>query len=317
MSFSFISIVAAAIALPLTCDGFLSLPALPFLNPPNPLLSGYAEAQTNAVLKIHLDIGQTDVKRGTPVVTGNRLGIDGLLVELRGNEDANYNHPNLPGANGPNPHLSTGAKTLELLKEGKFVDLTGSRCVSMENGVWEMIWRRNANAGALICGFDVPEEVKRNDATIPKGRVYVTFPVWTQESLKELRERKVKAEEKAVEALDRLNDATRMMEEESNPLMKALHFRNACKAHEDLDYSGYRSYQSMPLEREIVNLKNGLHLCSLGTVWTKKDGFFGGDHVLLGSATASKGEREDLNEKKVVSERELKSVAFDGLRPFE
>jgi len=31
-----------------------------------------------------------------------------------------------------------------------------------------------------------------------------------------------------------------MMQETNNPLMKALHFRNACKAHEDLDYSGYR-----------------------------------------------------------------------------
>lgn len=37
-----------------------------------------------------------------------------------------------------------------------------------------MIWRRNANAGALICGFDVPTEVTRNNgASIPKGRMYV------------------------------------------------------------------------------------------------------------------------------------------------
>lgn len=114
-----------------------------------------------------------------------------------------------------------------------------------------MIWRRGAKAGAFICGFDVPEEVKRNDASIPKGRVYVvgycndwtitfffsldqhnslgsfqTFPVWTEESLQDLRERMVKAEEKAVEAMDRLKDETRMMSETSNPLMKAMHFRN-------------------------------------------------------------------------------------------
>ena len=53
------------------------------------------------------------------------------------------------------------------------MDLTGTRYVSFEHGAWEMIWRRGAKAGALICGFDVPEEVKRNDASIPKGRVYV------------------------------------------------------------------------------------------------------------------------------------------------
>jgi hypothetical protein len=62
---------------------------------------------------------------------------------------------------------------LELIEKGKFVDLTGTRYVSFEHGVWEFIWRRNAKAGAMICGFDVPEEVKRNGATIPKGRVYV------------------------------------------------------------------------------------------------------------------------------------------------
>lgn len=141
--------------------------------------------------------------------------------------------------------------------------------------------------------------------------------MWTSETLQDLRERKAKAEEKATEAMDRLRDETRMMEETNNPLMKAMHFRNACKAHEDLDYSGYRSYSSMPLERDMISLKNGLHLCSLGTVWTKKDGFLGGDHVLLGSASVQPGDREELKEKKAVSERELKSVAFDGLRPFE
>ena len=72
----------------------------------------------------------------------------------------------------------------------------------------------------------------------------------------------------------------------------------------------------MPLDRDMISLKNGLHLCSLGTVWTKKDHFFGADHVLLGSATATAGDRK-VPEKKVVSERELKPVAFDGLRPFE
>lgn len=94
-------------------------------------------------------------------------------------------------------------------------------------------------------------------------------------------------------------------------------FSSACKAHEEIDYSGYRSYNAMPLERDMIALKDGLHLCPLGTVWTKKDGFFGGDHVLLGTASAMAGVREELVEKKAVTERELKTVAFDGLRPFE
>jgi len=306
MKISFLSFAAAAIALQSpSVDGFLNLPFIT-INQANPAVTGYAEAQENALLKIHLDIGQVEKVRGKPVVTGNRMGIDGLLVELHGNEEANYEHPKLPGANGPNPQLSSGAKSLKLLKEGKFIDHTGSRLAGMEHGVFEMIWRKNAKAGALICGFDVPEDITRNDASIPKGRVYVTFPVWTQETLTDLRERKMEAEEKAVEAMDRLKDASIKMEQESNPLMKAMHFRSACKAHEDIEYSGHRMYERMPIERDMIKLKDGLHLCSLGTVWTKKDGFFGDEHVLLGSATAANGDRGELTEKKVVTERELK-----------
>lgn len=309
-----LSSLFAVAAIVTHCNGFLNLP---FVNQANPSLTQYAEAQENALLKIRLDIGQVETtQKGSPVITGNRIGIDGIVVELHGNQNANYIHPKLPGADGPNPQLSTGAKALELIKQGKFVDLTGTKYVSFEHGAWEFIWRRNAKAGAFICAFDVPEEVKRNDASIPKGRVYVTFPVWTEESLQELRERKVKAEEKAVEAMDRLRDETRMMGETSNPLMKAMHFRNACKAHEDIDYSGYRSYNAMPLQRDMVNMKTGLFLCSLGTVWTKTDKLFGSsEQVLLGSAFVMAGDREELIEKKIVTERRLKSVAFENLRP--
>ena len=72
-----------------------------------------------------------------------------------------------------------------------------------------------------------------------------TFPVWTQETLRDLRQRKVKAEEIAVECMERLKEETRKMEETNNPLMKAMHFRNG------------------KYEREVVvgdRLSGGLHL---------------------------------------------------------
>lgn len=62
---------------------------------------------------------------------------------------------------------------MELIKNGKFVDATGSRVVNLEDGVWEMNWRNNANAGMLVCGFNVPEEIERNGASIPKGKLYI------------------------------------------------------------------------------------------------------------------------------------------------
>ena len=90
MKISFLSFAAAAIALQSpSVDGFLNLPFIT-INQANPAVTGYAEAQENALLKIHLDIGQVEKVRGKPVVTGNRMGIDGLLVELHGNEEANY-----------------------------------------------------------------------------------------------------------------------------------------------------------------------------------------------------------------------------------
>jgi len=81
------SISFALVVISSSCDGF----SLPFINQANPAVTKYADAQESALLKIHLDIGQeVNVRRGTPTVTGDRLGVDGLLVELRGKEDANY-----------------------------------------------------------------------------------------------------------------------------------------------------------------------------------------------------------------------------------
>merc|ERR1711862_1035221 len=215
---------------------------------------------------------------------GNRLGIDGLVVQLLPfKEERKY--PKMPGSDGPHPQLSSGTKSLAIIQEGSFVDHTGKKCAKLLNGGWEMVWRKGAAAGALICGFSVPGEITRNLATIPRGQLYCTFPVWSSESLKDLRERKEKAEEKAVEAMDRLKEHTKQMEQTGNFLMKALHFRQACKAHEDIDYSGYSAYKSMPLERDMIRV-NSLNICSLGTVWTKTKGesFFGGKQILLGSA---------------------------------
>jgi len=299
------SVAAVALVSSPLCAGFLSLP---FVAQANPAVTQYADAQASTLLNIRLDIEVTRDHRGAPTVSGGRLGVDGLLVELHGGKDANYEHPNLPGADGPqhSRQLSSGAKSLSIVRPGGFVDLSGSRIVGLEHGAWEMIWRKNAKAGALVCGFDVPEEVTRNAASIPAGRLYLTFPVWTQESLQHLRERKEKAGERAAEAMDRLAEEKRLMEDTPNLLLKALHFRNACKAAEDFDYSGHRQYQAMPLERDMIALKGDLHLCSLGTVWTKGGkGLFGADHVLLGSASASAGERGTLTDKKVLAQREL------------
>ncbi|KAL3795646.1 hypothetical protein HJC23_002053 [Cyclotella cryptica] len=286
-----------------------SNPILTLINKVNPSINTFASSQESSLLNIRLDIG-SDSSPGS-----GRIGIHGLLLELNGDQVANYPHPKLPGTDGPNPQLSSGAKSLSILREGRHIDAFGSNVVRLDHGAWEMIWRCDAPAGALIVGFDAGE-IKRNQVSLPEGRVYLTFPLWTSESLRDLRERKAKAEEKAMEAMDRQKEEIRKMQETGNLISKALHFRNACKANEDLDYSGFRMYSAMNLDKDMIPLKGDLHLCSLGTVWTKKDTLFGsGDHVLLGTASVASGKRDELEGKKVFTERELKSVAFDGLRP--
>lgn len=298
--------IAIVLSAPFQTESF-SNPILSLINKVNPAIKEYAQAQDSALLNIRLDIDSE---------SSGRFGINGLMLELHGDQEADYPHPNLPGVNGPNAHLSSGAKSLSVLREAKHIDIMGSNVVPFENGAFEMIWRRNANAGALILGFDAGE-IKRNQVKLPLGRVYITFPVWTAETLQDLRERKAVAEKTAMEAIDRQKEEYAKMQQTGNLLAKAMHFRNCCKAAEDLDYSGYRSYTNMNLDVETVPLKGDLHLCGLGTVWTKKDGgmFGANEQVLLGTASVAVGKKEDLEEKKAVTKRELKSVAFDGLRP--
>ena len=71
----------------------------------------------------------------------------------------------------------------------------------------------------------------------------------------DLRERKAKAEERATDAIERHEREVRLMQETNNLLMKALHFRNACKAHEDLDYSGYRVSVIFHVDLSCVKMK--------------------------------------------------------------
>ena len=86
MKVSLISFATTIIASPSSCDAFLNI-----LNQANPSLKKYADAQENVFLKIHLDVGnEAVVKKGKVGITGNRLGIDGLMVELQGLAPSDY-----------------------------------------------------------------------------------------------------------------------------------------------------------------------------------------------------------------------------------
>jgi len=73
------------------------------------------------------------------------------------------------------------------------------------------------------------------------------------------------------------------MQATTNPLMKALHYRNALAASEKIMMSGVKGLvESVPDNEDVMPIADDLVMCTKGTVWTKSGNFLGKEHVLLG-----------------------------------
>jgi hypothetical protein len=246
---------------------------------PNPVLKKFAQTQTGTLLGIGLDVGKNE---------NSRMNINGLVIELHPDGIVKGSkHPALPGANGPDPKSSTGAKNLSIRQEPYYINTGGMQQVHLKDGCWELAWKEGAPAGSLVCGFHHPEEAKRNDASLPKGRIYMAFPVWTKETLAEAQERKRDTEGRARQHIQDKEDELAKMQSTSNPLMKAGHYRNAAAAMEKYWICGVDAVKMIPLDKDVIALQDNLMLNTKGSVWTKHEDFFGGKHALLGKATVS------------------------------
>lgn len=247
------------------------------------MLEQYADAQTMNQFHLHLDIGRD--------ADASRLAIGDILLELQGRDELGKKTSKrvpLPGANGPNPELSSGPRSLGIISDGSFVGLEGKQFVDLggDRSRWEMVWRENAPAGALICAFDVPEEIRRNEASLPKGNMYITFPVWTKSGLKQGRDYKIEVEKRAAEYEEEKQREIEKIKSTNNLLLKAVHYRKAYAAADKYYTSGISRMNEIPNDDDIINIGNDLLLCKSGTVWTKTLGFGGSDRVLLGVAEA-------------------------------
>jgi hypothetical protein len=70
----------------------------------------------------------------------SRLSLhDGSIQLLSDNISKNQakHYTSLPGANGPNPKSSTGAKHLSIMSPPSFIEMSGKPIVHLENGSWE------------------------------------------------------------------------------------------------------------------------------------------------------------------------------------
>lgn len=235
------------------------------------------DAQQATTLNIKLDVGTTKE---------SRMSVSGMVLELLP-KVANYVHPKMPGADGPHPQLSSGVRTLNLIEDGSYVDMMGKRTIKALNGCWEMIWRENGAFGSLICGFDIPEDCIRNDATLPKGRMYLSFPVWTKIGLKDAQEAKDKVLALTDGHMDEKKNEIELMQATNNPFMKAFHFRNALAAIEKYTLYDINAAKMVPTDSEVIPLQDDLLLSTKGMVFSKERVFFQATHDLLGMATAS------------------------------
>ena len=231
------------------------------------------EAQTEQRLSVTLNIGKDG--------DSSRLPIKGMVFDLH-KEPAQYEHVPMPGIDGPHPMLSSGARRLDLIKEGHYSGMSGLQEVRTLKGCWEMVWRKDATAGTLLCGFEVPEEYKRNDATLPNGRIYISFPTWTKDGLAYGRSEKERYIAQAKEHLDTRNEELEKMEATNNPIMKALHYRNAYEAVEKYGFQPLKMMEGIPDLDEVITLQEDLLLTTKGLVWSKA--LPDGKQVLLGTA---------------------------------
>jgi len=272
MRFYFNSLIVAIV--PIAIHGFVFQNAVE-------IKEGLVEkvnSQETKTIGINMDIGAMNSQ--------SRLNVNDLIFELA-STPATYKHPMMPGVDGPNPQLSGGARTLNIINEGWFIDMSGKKSVKTLNGCWEMVWKENSIAGSLVCGFDIPEEYKRNQATLPKCRLYMNFPLWTKAGLEDALQKK-----KVMLSRARKFNAEKEMEMEKmqtaqNPIVRALHYRNAASAKDMWRRQNVKQFDTVPSFDEVIQLQDDLLLTTKGMAFSREGTFKRGKHFLLGKVQAT------------------------------
>jgi len=248
----------------------------------HPLLAEYAQAQTGIQLNIGLEIPKDLKDRAS-----SRLYIQDFALELQTGQQLQEEHCRLPGATGPHPTCSTGPLGVRVHKEGHFVSMSGTQTVHFEKGCWEIVWTKDSPAGSLVCGFELSEDVSRNDAVLPAGGVYLSFPLFTSETLATAKEKKKSYSDNFKKYKDEQDEELKKMSLTHNPLKKVLHFRKAVGANERLSLMRTNAYDHVPTsEEEIMHIGDDLVLCKEGKIFTKSASQMGTkDHNCVGAAS--------------------------------
>ena len=167
------------------------------------------------------------------------------------------------------------------------MSMSGTQTVQFEKGCWEIVWTKDSPAGSLVCGFELSEEVSRNDAVLPAGGVYFSFPLFTSETFAVAKEKKETYTDKFQTLKDVQDEELKKMSLTHNPLKKVLHFRKAVNANEKLSLMRTKAYDHVPTsEEEIMHIGDDLVLCKEGKIFTKSASQMGTkDHNCVGAAS--------------------------------
>jgi len=268
--------------LPLGTDSFVFDQKLaPFTE-----LGKLIDVQTQKRVALGLDISEPKGQ--------SRLSINGLVFDLtKSVKSLGHDFVKMPGYNGPRALLSGGLHALNNVREGTFTSMTGLELVKPSHGCWEITWRDGAPCGSLLYGFEIDQEYKRNDATLPKGTVYVSFSTWTSEGLEKARTIRDKKTEVAKKALRKRDEEVEKMGEASNVFQKAFHYFNAMSA-ADVAYAipSYSRMRNIPGSDEIIHFDGDMHVSKKGRVWTQNLPW--GKPIILGSARMNSVDMLDL-----------------------
>lgn len=278
---------------------------------PNPALTAMSNEFPGTVLDVRLDIGASPSGKNKKNNGGGhsaRMAIQNLVLGLQKmstSQDGTGQIP-MPGANGPHPGTSGGVGSLQIVQPGHFIDLTGTVKTQFSDVAnWELVWRNESPAGSLLCGLDLQENAVRNGAVLPRGRIYLSFPVWNADALQKYQERKAHVQSKAAGYLRDRDAELHKMRQASNVFAKAMHYRNAAAAVEQYSLQPVRKMEQVPglTDEEVVEIADDLLLTRAGTVWSKDDSVFGGGkQSLLGVAVIRSSKQEDENKNQVPAE---------------
>ena len=128
--------------------------------------------------------------------------------------------------------------------------------------------------------------MSRNEHTahLPAGRIYISFPVWTQALLTTAQEKKALAFQRRDELVIEKDRYLSEMQATNNIFKKVMLYRDAAEAFEKMDLTGHRFYNLIPDSDAIISMGERVLIGQEGTVWLKGNDRFSPKKI-VGKAT--------------------------------